>query len=237
MTKKRSPNFPHIPLPEAIQKIAEAYPKAHRAKADRAAVAGLFGYSGINGKSSTVLGALSHFGLLEGRKDEIGISADGETLVIEPPGSALRHEALNRCLRQPKVFAETLAHFDDQLPADEMLRPFLIRKGYSPTAANALIRSLRESVDFVTAQKHEGTPTAKELDAQEDSAATADSTAGSTVAISTSAFEDTLTLTEGQVVIRCPRQLSERSVKHLEVWLKLQFDKVREGSPTSESSA
>lgn len=227
MARKRSPNYPNLSLPEAIEKIEQAYPKAHRAKTDKAAMASLFGYASLHGSSLTMLGSLLRYGLLEGTKSEMSISDDGETISIEPITSKLRLEAIQRCMRRPKVFDETLAHFEDRLPADELLKPYLIRKGFSMVAVENVIRSLRETVEFVGEEEEaynktraqdifgvfkpigQKMPTDEKLEVP-------------------TMTQDSLTLEEGQVVLQYPKKLSPSSVEYLETWLQLQIKMAKE---------
>ncbi|MEW8057697.1 MAG: hypothetical protein AB2796_20495 [Candidatus Thiodiazotropha sp.] len=243
MARTRSPNYPSMSLPDAISLVCTAYPKAHRHKSDKAAIANLFGYTSLNGASLTVLAALSQYGLLEGKKEAMGISEDGETIAIEPPGSKPRLEAIERCANNPAVFQEMLANFSEDLPADEIVRPFLIRKGFSVSSADGPIRALRETLAFVKDERSLYNSKQKK-ESDEFFRSVFPPPGGKTKPHSPGVGEqppkntppnhpgeamtqDSFTLSEGQVVLQYPTKLSEESLEYLDMWLQLQLKKAR----------
>lgn len=228
---KRSPNYPSLPLEAAIEHISKAYPKTHRHKSDKMTIVRLLGYSSLNGASLTVLGALNQYGLLEGKTESIGISADAETIVSEPKNSQARSEAIERCAKKPAIFADMLLHFDEKLPADEIIRPYLIRKGFLTSAVDGPIRTLRENLDFVREESKRYT--------QEDTESIgerAEARIGASHAIENEGLHahqhlsmktDTFNLDEGQVTLTLPKQLSQSSLEDFESWIELVLRRAR----------
>ncbi len=228
---QRSPNYPSLPLEAAIKHISKAYQKTQRHKSDKITIVRLLGYSSLNGTSLTVIGALNQYGLLEGKKDSIGISADAETIAIEPKNSQARSEAIERCAKKPPVFADTLLHFDENLPADEIIRPYLIRKGFSTSTVDGPIRTLRENLDFVREEyKHYTQADAEKIGERAEAhigASHAVENEGRHAHQHSSMKTDTFNLDEGEVTLTLPKQLSQSSLEDFESWIELVLRRAR----------
>ena len=223
---KRSPKCPSLSLQAAIEYVAKAYPKTARHKSDKITIARLFGYSSLNGASLTVIGALNQYGLLEGRRDAIGFSEDAESIVIEPENSQARFDAFERCSKNPAVFADVLSHFNEKLPADEIIRPYLIRKGFSPSSTDDVIRVLRENLDFVREESKRYTQEETGGIAGEDASDAAENEKRHTYQ-QPNMKTDTFNLDEGEVTLTWPKQLSKSSFEDFESWLKLILKRAR----------
>src|SRR5262245_49925009 len=104
-TKSRSPNYPAIPLGEAvaIAQTLRAKEGDHTFLADVAA--GHLGYSPRSSGWLQKLGALKAFGLLEDVGSEVGrrlkISPLGRVILIAPRGSPSRATALGDAMWKP----------------------------------------------------------------------------------------------------------------------------------------
>lgn len=65
MARIRSPNYPAMSLPEAIERIRAIHQKEQHLEAPREVMAKHMGYNSINGASLKALSALLKYGLLE----------------------------------------------------------------------------------------------------------------------------------------------------------------------------
>lgn len=134
MAKTRSPNYPSIDLETAIATVEPVYKKEGRNAMAKEVLAQHLGYSGINGRSLSMFGALRGYGLIEGRGEENKVSDDAVTLLNAPPTSPDRLEALQRCAYRPALFAELKSQFP-QGTSSENLRYALVKKLFTPEAA------------------------------------------------------------------------------------------------------
>jgi hypothetical protein len=148
MARSRSPNYPSISLKEAIEKARSVYSKDHRNKMHREVVAKHLGYSGLNGASLTMLSALLKYGLLEGRGDEIRVSDPAVTILVDPPDSAERKEALKAAAMRPPLFSELVNQFGGQVPSEENLTAYLQKRGFKPSAAAAAAQAFRDTMEL-----------------------------------------------------------------------------------------
>lgn len=151
VTKARSPNYPQISLPKAVDLVAKLYEAAHTHKASATAVVGALGYGGLNGKSLGVISALKKYGLLESVGDsEFKVSKDALTILVDPKTSEERAKAIVRAAFRPSLFAELRQEYGDNPPkSDEYLRAFLLKRGFVQSVVDVPIRTYRDTMAFV----------------------------------------------------------------------------------------
>lgn len=145
----RSPNFPSISLGEALDLIKLVYQREGRSKMPRLSAIRPLGYTSINGRSLSILGALRAYGLLEGRGDDVRVSDDAITILNAPADSIDRREALVRSFESPAAFA-LLRSKGDASP--DTLRWHLIKANFRDESADKLIRVYLESKDCLNAE-------------------------------------------------------------------------------------
>lgn len=152
MAKSRSPGYPAIGLKEAVARIEMIYENDYQNEIPKTVVAQHMGYSGLSGKSLGVLSALSKFGLLEGRGDQSRVSDLAVKIIAHPTGSADRSAALMEAAGMPELFAEIEARFPAEKKSDQAIRSYLLMQKFIPGAADAAIRSYRETKQFVDSE-------------------------------------------------------------------------------------
>jgi hypothetical protein len=145
MARVRSPNYPQLSLPAAVDRVARIFAKEHRHPAPRDVVAQHLGYKGLNGASAGAISALLKYGLLEQEGESVHVT-DRAISILHPSSSQEKLSALQEAARSPALFNELLEQFNGRLPSDENLRSFLIRRGYSQNALTAVIEVLRETM-------------------------------------------------------------------------------------------
>jgi hypothetical protein len=149
MAKARSPQYPAIGLKEAVEKATAVYNNDYQNPIPRAVAAAHMGYQSLNGKSLGVLSAVLKYGLLEGRGDETRVSDLAVAIIAHPPGSSERAAALREAASKPELFSELDARFQGGKASDQALRSYLLTQKFIPTAADAVIRSYRETKQLV----------------------------------------------------------------------------------------
>lgn len=149
MAKARSPRYPTIGLSEALDRVRMVYEADHQNKIPKHVVAEHMGYGSLNGKSLGVISAVSKFGLLEGRADEMWVSDRALTILAHAPGSPERARAVREAAREPDLFVELDAQFPGKA-SDSAIRSYLLTKRkFLPEAADKLIRSYRDTRELV----------------------------------------------------------------------------------------
>lgn len=148
MANQRSPNCPQITFQDAIEKARMVYEKEYTHPAPRAVIATSLGYSGLNGRSLSMIGALRQYGILEGSGDAQRISDDAVAYYVLEDGPE-RQQAIARMLFHPPFFAQIHDEFGDSLPSESNLKHYLMRNGFLPKAAEDVINVYRENIRLV----------------------------------------------------------------------------------------
>jgi hypothetical protein len=150
----RSPNYPALSLPDALDKVQALYKAQHTHAAPREVVAKNIGYSGLNGASATAISALHKYGLLEKMGDEVKVS-DRALRILHPHSPAEKSAAIRDAAGDPALFAELAERFPGAMPNDELLRNYLLRKGFAQSAVSSVILAYRDTSEFAA---REGAP-------------------------------------------------------------------------------
>lgn len=148
--RARSPNYPAISLPTAIQQLRLLFDRIHRHKAPKEATLKGLGYGGWNGASATALSAHTKYGVLDRLDgDDFKISDLGMRILFHK-SPAEYTAALQEAAKGPPLFAELMEEFPETLPHEDILRPWLIRRGFAQSAVATVIDSYRETMEFVS---------------------------------------------------------------------------------------
>src|SRR5665213_3524203 len=120
----------------------------HTHGAPREVVAKSMGYNTLNGASATAISALIKYGLLEGRGEEIKIS-DRAMRIMHPQSQAEKAEAIREAATCPDLFQELAEKFPGRMPAEDVVRSYLIRRGFAEAALSPVVLAYRETNEFV----------------------------------------------------------------------------------------
>src|SRR5579863_3582825 len=127
LKRVRSPNYPSMSLVEAVQQIQKLFGKIGQHPAPRDAVATSMGYSGLHGASATAISALIKYGLLERIGEDYKLT-ERAMRIIAPHDQGEKAHALHEASQEPALFAELIDHFKGEVPIDDLLRSYLLRK-------------------------------------------------------------------------------------------------------------
>lgn len=142
----RSPNYPAISLREAVVKLGPLHSRIHKHAAPKEAIAKALGYGGWNGSSATVVSAFLKFGLLErGGDDNYKITARAIS-ILYGHNSTEKVAALREAALAPTLYSDLHAAFPGEVPHDDILRPWLIRKGFGLNIVDGVIADYRETI-------------------------------------------------------------------------------------------
>ena len=146
----RSPNYPAIGLSDAVERLAKLYPKVHTHKVDKATMARAAGYAGLNGAALSMLSAMKKYGLFEESGSDLRVSENAVTIIADPVDSGSRRVAIQEAAFSPPLFADIRKDLPNTIPHDDVVRSYLIKKGFAPANVDTVIRSFRETMKLVT---------------------------------------------------------------------------------------
>lgn len=235
MAKARSPGYPSIGLKEAIDRIGEVWKKDYQNKIPRPILASHMGYSGLSGKSLGVLSSLGKFGLLEGRGDENWVSDLAVSILAHPPKTEERIAAIKTAASTPNLFSEIDLKFQNGKASDQAIKSWLITQKFLPPAADVAVRSYRETKELVE-EKSTGydsvlsireAPIMPRVEQVQFPAPGVAASQSSDMSGFVGMRKAVFALSEGDVVLSFPDDLSPESVTDLEDYLGIFLKKAR----------
>jgi hypothetical protein len=146
--RNRSPNYPAMSLPAAIEKAAALYRTIQAHAAPREVIAKGMGYQSLNGASATMISALNKYGLLERVGDEMKVS-ERALRILHPHSPEERIQAIREAASDPALFVELAQRFPGTLPNEDLLRNYLVRNGFTQAASSSVILAYRETSELV----------------------------------------------------------------------------------------
>lgn len=103
------------------------------------------GYSGLTGRSLTLLGALAQFDLIaKAGKGDVRITPTAVD-ILHAIDAKDKIRALHQAGHAPRLFKELYDRFPDGIPSENAIRSYLIQQGYSDTAIGPAIKSFLET--------------------------------------------------------------------------------------------
>lgn len=235
MAKNRSPNYPSIPLREAIDLAQKVWKREKRTAVSPNVFAAAWGYKSASGPVRSKIGALRQYGLLERRDSGVGISELAVEVVAHPEGSDQRLTALRKAAYRPALFARLLQTHRHASP-DALRAHLLTKEGFSDRAATQFAESFRDTLALAKLEESDYRPSDddSEGDGAEDGDESDSEDAGDSgrslvkkPPVKPGMNQDVFTLEEGEVVLQLPSRLSRASVEDLESWLGLILRKVK----------
>ncbi len=145
--KERSPNYPSIPLTQAVEMAGKWYEREKRTNISPEAAAKALGYGALSGSARTAIGSLRQYGLVENAKDGLRISDLAMEIIHQPIGSPERTKALKQAAMRPPLIAELSSSHGDA--SDDSFRAYLItRRKFSPDGAGRFVPAFREALQI-----------------------------------------------------------------------------------------
>lgn len=149
MTRMRSPNYPAIPLKQAVDFIDKIFRSDRTNIIDKEVAAEHMGYTGLNGRTLKLLGALSAFGLLDKvGKGKVRVSKVAVS-ILHGIDDAEKQSALLAAATTPALFKRIRDTFDQ--PSDKTITSFLMKEGFTDAAVGPVLKSYNETNAFLAA--------------------------------------------------------------------------------------
>lgn len=170
MARVRSPAYPALSLPDAVDMIRKVHAIQQRTPEPRDVVLRHMGYSGESGRSLKAISALIKYGFLEKGNDDDGLRVSERAMaILYPEAYDDKVEALHAAANEPTLFAEIFERWPEARPSDDSLRAFLIRRGFNVNSVDAVARSFYDTYDLVSGHGDSyDSKGSKEPDEQED---------------------------------------------------------------------
>ena len=152
--RTRSPAYPFIALPAALEKAAVLWQVEGRHAAAVSVALQHWGYKEDSSTGYSCVAALKKFGLVdhEGMGDQRQVRLSGLALSIlldKNPDSPERRDALRAAALGPRIHAELWERYGTELPSDQSLKRFLvIERAFNEAAVGELLDEYKVTMAF-----------------------------------------------------------------------------------------
>ncbi|MCH8091203.1 MAG: hypothetical protein IIC57_02530 [Proteobacteria bacterium] len=151
MARVRSPNYPSISLPAALERIRKIHAAEGTNDIDRGSLVQMLGYIGLTGPSAKLLSSLGKYGLItKVGLGEVKISDLAMDILFGEPSQ--KTEAIWRAANSPSLFAELNEKWPERQPGDQSLHSFLARKGFSLKVLDRVMTAYRDTMSLVSGE-------------------------------------------------------------------------------------
>ncbi len=145
----KSPNYPAMSLPEAIDAISKVWKKHEREAVTMEEISGCMEYSSLSGPSRSKISALKKYGLIEKEGGGWKLTTRAMSILHKPQGSPERQEALNSAVRDVRLFSE-LIRTHGQASKGALRAHLLTDKAFTSVGAKAFIKSFLDTKSLVS---------------------------------------------------------------------------------------
>jgi hypothetical protein len=149
--RHRSPNYPAVSLPEAVERTKALVEKDGKAGAPSEAAAKNIGFSGAHGTARTVLSALKKFGLTADQRGRIVPTQLALDIIHFSPDNPRNKAARQVAVLNPQIYKQLVDRFAEHgdMPSPESLKSELIADiGFNPKAVDAFISDFFSSLQY-----------------------------------------------------------------------------------------
>lgn len=149
--RNRSPNYPAVSLPNAVDRVRALIEKDGKAGAPMEAAAKHIGFSGAHGTARTVLSALKKFGLTGDQRGRVVPTQLAVDIINFPPESPRCRAAKQAAALSPQIYKMLVDEYAElgDMPSPESLKPELVADmGFNPKAVDAFISDFFESLQY-----------------------------------------------------------------------------------------
>jgi hypothetical protein len=151
MSKKvRSPSFPFVSLPDALERARAFYEKEHRHETEPEVAVRHWGYSPRSSGGNQTLAALRAFGLLEmAGEGKVRLTERAVRILLdEREESPERGQLLRQAALSPALHSRIWERYKGVLPSDATLRLYLVAdEGFNERSVDEFIAELKETLE------------------------------------------------------------------------------------------
>lgn len=149
----RSPSYPMLSLPEAIQRIKILWEKQRKNPVSAEVAMSTLGYKAVSGTARRVVSSLIQYGLLSeegsGANRMVRITDDGRAVAQLEPDDPQYMAAIRAAALRPKIFADMLVEWPETLPTDAQIKRHLTYdRDYNQDTVHDVIKSFRQTYEY-----------------------------------------------------------------------------------------
>lgn len=149
---KRSPSYPAISLRTAVERLRQLYSAERSHPAPIETAVKHWGYSGPNGRTAGIIGALKKYGLIvdsgSGRGRKIQVTDAGRR-ILEHPDPAEREAALQKAALLPRLHREMWDKYGAGMPTDDTwVWELREDRDFTDVGAREFVKQYRDTISY-----------------------------------------------------------------------------------------
>jgi len=149
-SRLRSPNYPVLGLPMAIQNACKIYQQEGNVPVPSEALLRDLGFSGPTAPALRTVAALKTYGLLVEQGGEYRLTDDALQVMQLGEGDPERQASILRLCDRPEIFQQLKKKYPEGLPSDRTIKIVLVKEwGFSDAAADGVLAAFRQTMAFV----------------------------------------------------------------------------------------
>lgn len=145
LKRNRSPNYPGVPLSEAVRRALKLYEKTSGQEVNSEIAVKACGFKGLSGPSRQLLSAMSKYGLVASKRGKVSTTSRTRVLQYKGAGSPEGRAELQSAILEAPLFSEL---WEKRRAPDDQLVFDLVELGFSDAGAKRAVQCFRESVEF-----------------------------------------------------------------------------------------
>jgi hypothetical protein len=153
VARDRSPNYPAIGLPSAIERAENCHSTIGETQVVRAQAARALGYSSLNGSALSAISAELKYGLLTKIGDRYRLT-DRAMSILRPKDKREKAQAIWDAASAPAIFVDLMDIFPGLIPEESDVARYLARRGFGEAALKTVSQAFRETFALVSAEAH-----------------------------------------------------------------------------------
>jgi hypothetical protein len=155
--KHRSPNYPAISLPKAVEFAKKQYQQDAMQKIPVDIAYQRWGYKAGGSQGDMTLAAMKSYGLIDvdgsGSGRQIQLTETSRKLCLDHPD---RDSILKDAALSPRINREVWDHYHGELPKDDVLKHYLIwNMKFNERSIGTFISEFRDTISFANLQKYD----------------------------------------------------------------------------------
>jgi hypothetical protein len=164
MAKMRSPNYPAIGLPDAVNEIQKIWEKEKKTAVSVDVLGAAMGYTSLSGPVRTKVAALRKYGLLDQNNGRYSLSELAVKILHGQPEE--RSQALAIAAQRPELFRELYSSHAEASDA-ALKSELVVHREFSEAGAKQFIKAFRDTLSIASPSEVAYNPS-QDVDDRED---------------------------------------------------------------------
>ncbi len=157
--RQRSPNYPSISLPEAVERATKLYKADGRAGSPLHSAVQHFGFNRPHGTAMTLVSALRKYGLVEVENERVTLTQRAIDIIVFPDSDQRKTKALQSAALAPEIYYDLYSRYivSGMLPSEQTLKAELeAGMKFNPRAVGDFVRDFKETLIYAGLLEEDG---------------------------------------------------------------------------------